>query len=84
MKYDFTDELKIVRIHSIVIGYKEDLYTNDRTGNTYISWWKADNIDDVNMEDIDMLVMKRERSGRFRIIQAGGFSKTRGRFIDMY
>lgn len=84
MKYDFSEGLKIAKMHSIVIGYKNGLYTNQRTGNTYIDYRKADNFDEVNMDDVDMVVIKRGRNKKFRIIQAGGFSKTRGRFIDMY
>ena len=67
-----------------LIGNKKDVYIDPRNNNAYVDYLKAVNFKDVNMYGVNNLVIKRDDCGNLKIIQAGGYNRMRGLFVDMY
>ncbi len=71
-------------MHIALTGSKDGAYTDPTTCNAYIDYRDAVNIDDVDLSDANNLAIHRDRDGRMKIIQVGGYSRERGLFVDMY
>lgn len=67
-----------------LIGNKKDVYIDPRNNNALIDYKKAINVNDVKMFGVNNLVIRRYDNGEFKIIQAGGYNRLRGLFVDLY
>ena len=67
-----------------LIGNKEGVYIDPTTCNAYVDYMKAENVDDVKFFGVNNLVIHRNDDGTMRIVQAGGYSRIRGLFVDLY
>ena len=67
-----------------LIGNKEGIYIDPTNCNAYMDYKKAVNIQEVNFSGVNNLVINREKDGSFKIIQAGGYDRERGLFVDLY
>lgn len=67
-----------------LIGNKEGVYIDPRNCEAYVDYTKAGNYKSVNMYGVNNLVINREEDGTMKIIQAGGYNRIRGLFVDLY
>lgn len=67
-----------------VIGNKQGLYIDPRNNNAYVDYKQATNHKEVKMFGVNNLVIHRYNDGSMKIIQAGGYNRIRGLFVDMY
>ena len=67
-----------------LIGNKEGVYIDARNNNAIVDYEKAVNINEVKMFGVNHLVIDRNEKGEMKIIQAGGYNRTRGMFVDLY
>ena len=71
-------------MRAAIIGNKEGLYNDCRTNTYYIDETKAENYNNVSMENVNHIVIDRAENGTFAIVQASGWSADRGSFVDLY
>lgn len=67
-----------------LIGNKEGIYIDPRNCNAYVNYNKAINVNDVNFFGVNNLVISIGNNGEMKIIQAGGYNRIRGLFVDLY
>ena len=71
-------------MHITLTGNKSGVYIDSKTCSACIDYEKAVNIQDINLFGVNNLVIKRGKDGSLKIIQAGGYNRIRGLFVDMY
>lgn len=67
-----------------LIGNKKDVYIDARNNNARVDYINALNYKDVKMFGVNHLVIRRSNSGELTIVQASGYNRFRGLFVDMY
>lgn len=67
-----------------VSGNKRGLYIDPRNCETFIDVTKAENYESIDFEGVNKVHIYRHDSGKFCIVQAGGYSEERGLFCDLY
>lgn len=67
-----------------VFGNTKDFYIDPKDCSAYVDYTKAVNYKDVKLDGVNNLIIRRNDSGEMKIIQAGGYDKDRGMFVDMY
>lgn len=65
-------------------GNQAGVYIDPVTCNACVNYMDATNINDVDISDANNLVIHRDKDGRIKIIQVGGYSPERGLFVDLY
>lgn len=67
-----------------ILGEKEGIYIDPKNCNAFVDYTKAINYKDVKMYGVNNLVIRRYKDGTTKIIQAGGYNRLKGLFVDMY
>ena len=67
-----------------LIGNKRGVYIDPRNNNAVVDYASAVNMSEVKMYGVNHLVIERFDDGAMRIVQAGGYNRMRGLFVDMY
>lgn len=67
-----------------LIGNKKGIYIDPRNNNAFINWEKAKNIKQIKMFGVNHLVVRRFKDESLLIVQAGGYNRFRGLFVDSY
>ena len=67
-----------------LIGNKSGIYIDPRNCHAYIDVRGAENFNEVNFIGVNNVVIYREKSGKYYIAQAGGYTAQRGMFVDVY
>ena len=67
-----------------LLGNKYGIYIDTKTNNAHVNYIEATNFDDVNMDGVNHLVIRRYWNGEMRIKQANGYSVDRGLFTQDY
>ena len=73
-----------MEVQITLIGNKSGIYIDPKTCNACIDYQKANNIQDVKFFGVNNLVIRRYEDGSFKIVQAGGYNRIRGMFVDIY
>lgn len=67
-----------------IIGNRRGIYISPFDNEAFVVPSQIVNYDDVNMEGVNNVVIRRSDSGEMKIVQAGGWTCDRGMFVDLY
>ena len=73
-------------MHTTLIGNKKGIYIDETNCNAHIDCTQAVNYRDIEpfIKDVNTLVIYRDENGFTKIVQAGGYSLSRGLFVNLY
>lgn len=73
-------------MHTTLIGNKKGIYIDETNCNAYIDYTQAVNYRDIKpiIKDVNTLVIYRDEDGSTKIVQAGGYSPSKGLFVNLY
>lgn len=73
-------------MHTTLIGNKKGIYIDATNCNAHIDCTQAVNYRDIEpfIKDVNTLVIYRDENGSTKIVQAGGYSLSRGLFVNLY
>ena len=68
-----------------LIGDKSGVYIDPKNNNAHVDYKSATNIDKVNLFGVNHLVIKKDPASKeLKVVQAGGYNRIRGLFVDLY
>ena len=67
-----------------VYGNTQGIYTNPCNCEAYVDYTQATNYDEVDMEGVNNIHIRREKDGTMKIFQANGYSYDKGLFSQLY
>lgn len=67
-----------------IIGNINGIYVDSTNGYSYINPEYAENFSEVKMTGVNHVVVERNADNKMKIIQAGGYTSSRGMFVDLY